>query len=473
MTISTKLYGTVGTLALTGILTTATGALCLRTVGGELTSATGRTAVKLDLVNAARARVWEMTAALRGTFLFAALKNQAEVEASAHRWEAAYKRAGEQIAELQPLIVTEEGARDLAKVASCLREVEKVSTGYIRFAREQQLEQLAVLVPKVQASTMQAEEALDRLKVQQRTFLKDSQKRSASLQARVLFLNIFMACFLLAVVVLAVFQVQGITRTLATAVGELAEDADQVQGAAGQVSNSSQSLAQGASQQAASLQETSASSEEINAMARKNSENSREAADLVTGSQQKFLQTNRSLDHMVIAMGDINTQSDKIAKIIKVIDEIAFQTNILALNAAVEAARAGEAGMGFAVVADEVRNLAQRCAQAARDTAQLIEDSIAKSNDGKARVDQVAIDIRAITGEFGKVKTLVDEVNQGSQEQTRGIEQVAQAIVQMQQVTESTAAGAEQSAAAAQQLSAHSVSLKDVVGRLTALVSGE
>jgi methyl-accepting chemotaxis protein/methyl-accepting chemotaxis protein-1 (serine sensor receptor) len=194
---------------------------------------------------------------------------------------------------------------------------------------------------------------------------------------------------------------------------------------------------------------------------------------LVTGSQQKFLQTNRSLDHMVIAMGDINTQSDKIAKIIKVIDEIAFQTNILALNAAVEAARAGEAGMGFAVVADEVRNLAQRCAQAARDTAQLIEDSIAKSNDGKARVDQVAIDIRAITGEFGKVKTLVDEVNQGSQEQTRGIEQVAQAIVQMQQVTESTAAGAEQSAAAAQQLSAHSVSLKDVVGRLTALVSGE
>jgi len=207
-------------------------------------------------------------------------------------------------------------------------------------------------------------------------------------------------------------------------------------------------------------------------MARKNSENSRSAADVVTQSQQRFVQANQSLDQMVVAMGDINTQSDKISKIIKVIDEIAFQTNILALNAAVEAARAGEAGMGFAVVADEVRNLAQRCAQAAKDTAALIEEPIAKSNDGKVRVDQVAAAIQAITAESAKVKTLVDEVNLGSQEQARGIEQIGKAIAQMEQVTQKTAANAEEGASAAEELTGQSESLKHIVERLTAMVGG-
>jgi methyl-accepting chemotaxis protein len=183
--------------------------------------------------------------------------------------------------------------------------------------------------------------------------------------------------------------------------------------------------------------------------------------------------TNQALAKMVVAMGDINSSSDKIGKIIKVIDEIAFQTNILALNAAVEAARAGEAGMGFAVVADEVRNLAQRSAQAAKDTAALIVESIANSNDGKARVDQVAIAVRAITEESDKVKMLVDEVNIGSQEQTRGFEQVSKAIVQMERVTQSTAASAEESASASQELTAQSASLQDVARHLAMMVGGE
>jgi methyl-accepting chemotaxis protein len=207
-------------------------------------------------------------------------------------------------------------------------------------------------------------------------------------------------------------------------------------------------------------------------MARKNTENSHSAADLVGSSQQKFIETNHSLEQMVVAMGEIKTSSDKISKIIKTIDEIAFQTNILALNAAVEAARAGEAGMGFAVVADEVRNLAQRCAQAAKDTAALIEESIAKSNDGKTKVDQVAVAIRAVTEEAGKVKTLVDEVSLGSQEQARGIEQIGKAISQMEQVTQKSAANAEECASAAEELNAQSETLRDVVERLTAMVGG-
>lgn len=138
-----------------------------------------------------------------------------------------------------------------------------------------------------------------------------------------------------------------------------------------------------------------------------------------------------------------SASSDKVPKIFKVIDEIAFQTSIPALNAAVEAARAGEAGMGFAVVADEVRNLAQRCAQAAKDTAALIEESITKSHDGHAKVEQVAIDLRAITAESSKNRTLVKEVSVGSDEQTRGIEQIARALTQMEQVTQRSAANAE------------------------------
>jgi methyl-accepting chemotaxis protein/methyl-accepting chemotaxis protein-1 (serine sensor receptor) len=250
----------------------------------------------------------------------------------------------------------------------------------------------------------------------------------------------------------------------------LSSGARQVAGSAAHVSSASASLAQGSSEQAASLQQTSASTEEINSMARRNTENSLATATIVGNTAQQFVATNQALSQMVSAMEEINSSSGKISRIIKVIDEIAFQTNILALNAAVEAARAGEAGLGFAVVADEVRNLAQRSAQAAKDTAALIEESIAKSHGGRARVDSVSRAIRDVTEAASKTKSLVDEVSAGSQEQARGIEQIAQTITQMDRVTQQTAAAAEQTAAAAEELKSESQLLHDLSADLTALV---
>ena len=268
------------------------------------------------------------------------------------------------------------------------------------------------------------------------------------------------------------FAIRQINRVLRSTVAEVTEVSVQIASAAGQVAASSQSLAQGASEQAATIEETSSASVEINSMARRNTENSHSAAEAVARSQEGFEKANNSLSEMVGAMEGINASSQKISKIIKVIDEIAFQTNILALNAAVEAARAGEAGMGFAVVANEVRNLAQRCAQAAKDTADLIEDSIQRSNGGRIKVDHVAVAIRTITAEASKVKLLVEEINLGSVEQTRGIDQIGRAITQMEQVTQSSAANAEESAAAAEELSAQAKAMQDVVAALGAMVDG-
>ena len=193
---------------------------------------------------------------------------------------------------------------------------------------------------------------------------------------------------------LAFYVVMSINRALEQAANEIRQSAEQVTDASSEVAQSSQQLAKGASEQAATLEETSASGHEISSMTQRNAENARTAASLMAHVDVKVSDANKKLEEMVSSMGEISSSSERIGKIIKVIDEIAFQTNILALNAAVEAARAGEAGMGFAVVADEVRNLAQRCAQAARDTTALIEDSVSSAKNGQSRLQEVSEVIR-------------------------------------------------------------------------------
>jgi methyl-accepting chemotaxis protein/methyl-accepting chemotaxis protein-1 (serine sensor receptor) len=252
--------------------------------------------------------------------------------------------------------------------------------------------------------------------------------------------------------------------------GRIADSAGQVSTASTQVRSASTMLAQGTSEQAASLQETAASTREIESITRSNADHARHVADLMDESQRRAGEVNETLERTVEKMKEIDSSSGKIARIIKVIDEIAFQTNILALNAAVEAARAGEAGLGFAVVADEVRNLAQRCAQAAKDTAGLIEESIETSREGNARLDQTSNAVRVLTSASSQVKELVDQVNAGSQEQAKGMEQIAQAVLDMEQVTQKNAAAAEQSAAAGEELSAHAETMRDLVEEMRQLI---
>jgi methyl-accepting chemotaxis protein len=266
--------------------------------------------------------------------------------------------------------------------------------------------------------------------------------------------------------------IRGTNRALRQIASTLKGASEQVSAAASQVSSASQTLAAGSSEQAASLEETSASLEEINSMTKRNADSADNARTLSNDTSQATDVGTRQMGEMVSAMTDIKASSDNIAKIIKTIDEIAFQTNILALNAAVEAARAGEAGAGFAVVADEVRALAQRAAQAAKETAEKIDDSIAKSGHGVEISRKVAEGLKEINVKARQVTELVGEIAKASTEQTQGLSQVNTAVSQMDHVTQSNAASAEETAAAAEELNAQAMTLLDSVGELMQLVGG-
>ncbi len=261
-----------------------------------------------------------------------------------------------------------------------------------------------------------------------------------------------------------------LNRTLRDTSGTLTQGAVQIAAASGQVSATSQSLAEGASEQAASLEEISSSLEELASTTKHNAENAASAklsADAARSSAEHGADEMRKME---AAMTGIRESSNDISKIIKTIDEIAFQTNILALNAAVEAARAGEAGAGFAVVADEVRSLAQRCAVAARETTDKISDAARRSEEGVALSVGVAGSLQEIVAKSREVDRLVAEVANASREQSNGIEQVNTAVSQMDKVTQTNAASAEESASAAEELNAQSTELRHAARDLAALV---
>jgi methyl-accepting chemotaxis protein/methyl-accepting chemotaxis protein-1 (serine sensor receptor) len=443
----------------------------LSNLHAALATTASKTARKSELAAIINQTQAEMAAAERSMVMFTLAKQGAEVESAERRFQDELVLMTGAVDELRALVFlpevksllsqigqeTDEWKANLAQITGLLRAGNAEEAVKLSSAKD------SVLQGKIRsdaASIAAIQKRINAEAIAAGTSLADSSSWIA--------MAFVLAGFGVGVAVLLI--IRRVSRSLRQLAAQLSDGAEQVAGAAGQVSASGQSLAQGSSEQAASLEETSASSEEISAMTQRNAEHSKSAAQLMVATTESVNGANRKMQEMVSSMKEITASSGKISKIIKVIDEIAFQTNILALNAAVEAARAGEAGLGFAVVADEVRNLAQRSAQAARDTAELIEESISRSNDGSSRLAEVSHAIGAITEQSTQVKVLVDEIHTGSQEQSRGIEQVAGALSQMQQVTQSSAASAEQSAAAGQELASQANTLKHLVEELNALV---
>ena len=445
--------------------------LSLRRLGDEIDVITDQVAKRADLAHRMRASIWIMRTSQRGVVMFALKNSPDRQRQSDEMFRSEERRLQELMNQFRPLVVTEQGRQSLSGLQADLTAWQPAYEALLQRCNQRQfdgdfdavLDNIVVFGDRMQGATEQLVELQQKMMASTNAESDDTVLHSIWTTVVVLALSLLTG-------IIGLVVVRNTSRTLQRAASELGESAGQVASAAVQISSASQSLAQGATEQAASLEETSASSEQISAMTRKNADDSRSAAELMNETGQVVSVANLTLGQMEASMQEINASSEKIGKIIKVIDGIAFQTNILALNAAVEAARAGEAGMGFAVVADEVKNLAQRSAEAARDTAGMIEDSIGKSREGRAKLEEVSRAIQAITGKSAQVRVLVDNVNSGSTEQSRGVEQISKAIMQVEQVTQTSAASAEEAAAAAAELNAQSAALKGIVGRLEEMV---
>lgn len=273
--------------------------------------------------------------------------------------------------------------------------------------------------------------------------------------------------------VLGVVVTRSITGPIRRIMQGLNDGSEEIATAADQVSQTSLSLSSGASQQAASIEETSASMEEMASMISLAAQNAGEANGLMTEANHAVEEGQQAMERLAGAIHEIRASADATAKIVKTIDDIAFQTNLLALNAAVEAARAGEAGKGFAVVAEEVRNLAQRSAEAARNTGEMIEESVHKAENGVVVTDETNKAFEAIAQRSQQVGHLIGEIASSSREQAQGVEQINKAVVEMDGVTQSNAANAEESASASEELSSQAGGLRNMVHDLRGLVDGD
>lgn len=292
-----------------------------------------------------------------------------------------------------------------------------------------------------------------------------------STSLKILLINILVMIFVIIAVVLTI--VKDIVNSMDKITRDLHASSSEVSSTSSKLDAASQRLAEGSTEQAASIQETSSTLEETSSMVQQNRDNTKQAAVLAQQSKNYANKSNAEMQNMMVAMEDLKRSSAEISKIIKVIDEIAFQTNILSLNAAVEAARAGDAGKGFAVVAEEVRSLAQRSAQAAKDTTVIIESNIAMSDHGAQIAKEVQESIAEIDSQSKKVSELLDEISVATDEQAQGVSQIHKAVTQMEAVLASNASTAEESASASKALYAQTINMNGIISNLETFVKGQ
>lgn len=445
----------------------------VRQLTRELDTSANVIARKTHLISEIQHHVEQLRVAQRGVILYTLMNFPDRVRHDRDLYQASSAQIFDNSAQLRPMLVYPKSKDALAVVENNMAAWKPL------FGQVDQLcasHRTGAELSSVVAETLKLADGMTEsaktVMAAQAALQSEALARAAATQQRSVWSVIVFTALALAGGIVMLAVVRSVSAKLRQVGGDIARAAGEVSSASQHIASTSSSLAQGASEQAAAIEEVSASTTEITAMAEADSRNSRQAADHIHEVSGALVRCNDKMTEMQASMHQIQTSSGKIGKIIQAIDEIAFQTNILALNAAVEAARAGQAGAGFAVVADEVRALAQRCAQAAKETSALIEEAITSSRDGAGRFEQVIGELGLVREGAQRARTMIDEVSTGAGQQLSGVQEISRSIAQMEQATQHAAASSEEAAGASEELSAEAASMRNAAQVLAQLVGG-